>query len=122
MLYCLCFCAGWFGAADLQKAFGPEAQGSNVKDAALKAAQIWAIGIPVIIVHMQTSEVTKADGIVAIPLVVLQQWHAYLNAMCPTEIWCQLNLSNVLHQAVMKSSEAPSSLSLYLNNVSRRYW
>ena len=49
--------AGWFGAADLQKAFGPEAQGSNVKDAALKATQIWAIGIPVNSIHLPISEV-----------------------------------------------------------------
>lgn len=40
-------CAGWFGAADLQKAFGPAAQGGDVKTAALKAAQVWVTGIPV---------------------------------------------------------------------------
>lgn len=38
---------GWFGAADLQKAFGPDAQGSNVAVAAKRAAIVWVTGIPV---------------------------------------------------------------------------
>lgn len=41
------YAAGWFGAADLQKAFGKEAQSQGVQAAAKKAAVIWATGIPV---------------------------------------------------------------------------
>ena len=36
-----------FGAADLQKAFGREAQSQGVPAAAKKAAVIWATGVPV---------------------------------------------------------------------------
>ena len=39
--------AGWFGAADIQRAYGKEAQGGDVKAAAKKAAIVWATGIPV---------------------------------------------------------------------------
>ena len=39
--------SGWFGAADLQKAYGREAQGNNAAAAAKKAAVVWATGIPV---------------------------------------------------------------------------
>lgn len=44
-MLCISF-AGWFGAADLQKAFGKEAQGGDVASAAKKAAVVWATGIP----------------------------------------------------------------------------
>jgi len=80
------FLLGWFGAADIQRAFGKEAQGGDVKAAAKKAGVVWATGIPVgiFVRSAQRGYLPDTSFVIvtlAVTLVFLVGWRSALAAV-----------------------------------------